>query len=65
MSKEVEQSRKVFEAQITELAKERDYRFMNQVLKRDFEGCYSTSWVSSAWMGWCMAMKQQAKQGNK
>lgn len=64
MSKEVEQSRKIFEAQITELAKERDYQFMNQLLRTDDSG-YLTTWVSSAWMGWCMAMKQQIKQGNK
>lgn len=59
MSK-LEQSRKIFEAQITELAKERDYPWMGQLLKRDSFG-YSAPWVRTAWMGWCMAMKQQAK----
>tara|TARA_R110001606_G_scaffold87262_1_gene197050 strand:- start:2053 stop:2472 length:420 start_codon:yes stop_codon:yes gene_type:complete len=55
-------SRKAFEAGIIKLAEERDYQFMDQLLRTD-DSDYLTSWVSAAWMGWCMAMKQQAKDG--
>lgn len=47
-----EQNRAEFEAFIVEEAERRNYKHMDQVLKRDPSDEYSTTWVDMAWMGW-------------
>ncbi|KAA8702451.1 MULTISPECIES: hypothetical protein [Pseudomonas fluorescens group] len=47
-----EKIREQFESWVVEEAKRRDYKFMDNVLKRDPSGEYSTTWVDMAWMGW-------------
>ena len=47
-----EKIREQFESWVVEEAKRRDYKFMDNVLKRDPSGEYSTTWVDMAWTGW-------------
>ena len=55
---DIELSRIAFEASMVAVAIKHDYGYMDQLLKRDNSGTYKQTWVDSAWIGWCEAVKK-------
>ncbi len=54
---------KDFENFIVKKAKDSNYKHMDYLLKRDSNNNYLTSWVDSAYMGWCAALETHIKKG--
>ena len=52
----IENTRKIFEIRMQKIAEAKKYRHMDALLGRDDNGDYLTTWVDSAWIGWCQAL---------
>ena len=54
--------RDLFEDNITKIANEKNYYFMNDLLKRHaFDDSYRITWVDMAWLGWSECAKSRAR----